>query len=209
MAAAGDAGAGLLRGRGAADIAWIDQSDFPEIFGRANPHRAIGEPDTTINRNYLVHHREAERFPWRRSILALHVARLFSVFPGRGDRLRGLPHAAAAASGGGRAARRTAFAAFLPQFVFISSSASNDNAVNAAAALVLWQLTALLVEGGPAAAKAAFGPGRAAGPDAALEAERAGAGGRGWAGDPVAGLARAQRFVRSSRRRCGRPCPRF
>ncbi len=127
--------------------AWIDQSDFPEIFGRANPHRAIGEPDTTINRNYLIHHREAERFPWRRSILALRVARLFSIFLGAVTvygvyrTLRLLLPAEGALLG-------AAFAAFLPQFVFISSSVSNDNAVNAAAALVLWQLTAMLVEGG-------------------------------------------------------------
>ena len=126
---------------------WIDQSEFPEVFGRANPHRAIGEPDTTINRNYLIHHREAERFPWRRSILALQVARLFSVLLGAVTvyavyrTLRLLLPAEGALLG-------AAFAAFLPQFVFISSSASNDNAVNAAAALVLWQLTAMLVEGG-------------------------------------------------------------
>ncbi len=126
--------------------AWIDQSDFPEVFGRANPHRAIGEPDTTINRNYLIHHREAERFPWRRSILALHVARLFSIFLGAVTvyavyrTLRLLLPAEGALLG-------AAFAAFLPQFVFISSSVSNDNGVNAAAALVLWQLTAMLVEG--------------------------------------------------------------
>ena len=127
--------------------AWIDQSDFSEVFGRANPHRAIGEPDTTINRNYQIHHREAESFPWRRSILALHVARLFSIFLGAVTvygvyrTLRELLPAEGALLG-------AAFVAFLPQFVFISSSVSNDNAVNAAAALVLWQLTAMLVEGG-------------------------------------------------------------
>lgn len=127
--------------------AGIDQSDFPEVFARANPHRAIGEPNTTINRNYLIHHREAERFPWRRSILALHIARLFSVVLGAVTvyavyrTLRLLLPAEGALLG-------TAFAAFLPQFVFISSSVSNDNAVNACAALVLWQLTEMLVEGG-------------------------------------------------------------
>ena len=134
------AGAALL-------TALIDQSDFPELFARANPHRAIGQPDTAINRNYLVHHQKAERFPWRRSILALHVARLFSVFLGavtvyavyRTLHLILSPQ---------NALLGAAFAAFLPQFVFISASVSNDNAVNAAAALVLWQLTEMLVEGG-------------------------------------------------------------
>ncbi len=125
----------------------IDQSDFPEVFARANPHRAIGEPDAAINRNYLIHHRQAERFPWRHSVLALHVARLFSVFLGavtvfavyRSLRLLLTPDDALLGA---------AFAAFLPQFVFISASVSNDTAINAAAALVLWQLTAMLAEGG-------------------------------------------------------------
>lgn len=134
------AGAALL-------TALIDQSDFPELFARANPHRAIGQPDTAINRNYLVHHQQAERFPWRRSVLALHVARLFSVFLGavtvyavyRTLHLILPPQ---------NALLGAAFAAFIPQFVFISASVSNDNAVNAAAALVLWQLTEMLVEGG-------------------------------------------------------------
>ena len=133
------AGAALL-------TALIDQSDFPGIFARANPHRAIGEPGAAINRNYLIHHRQTERFPWRRSILALHIARLFSVCLGavtvyavyRTLRLLLPPESALLGA---------AFAAFLPQFVFISSSVSNDNAVNASAALVLWQLTAMLTEG--------------------------------------------------------------
>ncbi len=127
--------------------ALIDQSDFPEVFARANPHRAIGEPDAAINRNYLIHHRQAERFPWRHSVLALHVARLFSVFLGavtvfavyRSLRLILTPDDALLGA---------AFAAFLPQFVFISASVSNDTAINAAAALVLWQLTAMLAERG-------------------------------------------------------------
>ena len=134
------AGAALL-------TALIDQTDFPELFARANPHRAIGQPDTPINRNYLIHHQQTERFPWRRSILALHVARLFSVFLGAVTvyavyRTLHLFLPAQSALLG------AAFAAFLPQFVFISASVSNDNAVNAAAALVLWQLTEMLVEGG-------------------------------------------------------------
>lgn len=125
----------------------IDQSDFPELFARANPHRAVGRPDTAINRNYLIHHQQTERFPWSRSILALHVARLFSVFLGavtvyavyRTLHLLLPPQ---------NALLGTAFAAFLPQFAFISASVSNDNAVNAAAAFVLWQLTEMMVEGG-------------------------------------------------------------
>ena len=39
----------------------------------------------------------------------------------------------------------TALVGFIPQFIFISAAASNDNAINALAALVLWRLVALLV----------------------------------------------------------------
>ncbi len=125
----------------------IDQSDFPELFARANPHRAVGRPDTAINRNYLIHHQQTERFPWSRSILALHVARLFSVFLGAVTvyAIYRTLHLLLPPQG---ALLGAAFAAFLPQFVFISASVSNDNAVNAAAALVLWQLTEMMVEGG-------------------------------------------------------------
>ena len=181
------AGAALL-------TALIDQSDFPDIFARANPHRAIGEPDAAINRNYLIHHRQAERFPWRRSILALHIARFFSVFLGavtvyavyRTLRLLLSPE---------QALLGAAFAAFLPQFVFISSSVSNDNAVNAGAALVLWQLTALLAEGGrPARRTRLLGLGVALG--LALLSKLSGLGLVGVAGLAILWLAWRSRSVR-------------
>lgn len=125
----------------------FNQSDFPQIFDRANPHRAIGQPGTAINRNYLVHHQQDEGFPWKQSILALHVARLFSVFLGAVT-VYAVYRALLLFLPTQDALLGAAFAALLPQFVFISASVSNDNAVNAAAALVLWQLMELLVDGG-------------------------------------------------------------
>ena len=74
----------------AALTAAISQDDFPAIYGRANPHAAIGQPDATTNRNYLIHHAD-EGWPWRGSILALHLARFFSVLSGRGDALGHVP----------------------------------------------------------------------------------------------------------------------
>src|SRR5690606_37275896 len=62
----------------AALTAWVDQSDFPVLYARANPHRAIGRPDAATNRNYLIHHQD-EGWPWSGSLLALHLARLLSV----------------------------------------------------------------------------------------------------------------------------------
>lgn len=60
---------------------WIDQSDFPARYDRRNPHAALGDPLTLANANFLIHDPE-EGWPWEGSILALHIARLFSVFLG-------------------------------------------------------------------------------------------------------------------------------
>jgi 4-amino-4-deoxy-L-arabinose transferase-like glycosyltransferase len=130
----------------AALTAWIDQRDFPEIYARANPHRAIGQPDAPANRNYLIHYPDQESWPWRGSILALHLARFFSVLLGAVTlyavyrTLELLLDRSAALLG-------AAFVASIPQFIFISGSASNDNAINATAALVLWQLVSLVKRG--------------------------------------------------------------
>jgi 4-amino-4-deoxy-L-arabinose transferase-like glycosyltransferase len=126
----------------AALTAWIEQSDFPTVYARANPHRSIGQPDALINRNYLVHKAD-EGWPWRGTFLALHIARLFSVALGavtlwasyRALCLLVAPQFAVVG---------VALLAFIPQFLFISAAASNDNAVNACAALVLWRLLAVL-----------------------------------------------------------------
>ncbi len=130
----------------AALTAWIDQSDFPAVYARANPHRAIGRPDAEANRNYLIHHRD-EQWPWRGSILALHVARLFSVLLGAVT-LWASYQAAARVVTPRQALAGVAVFAFIPQFIFISAAASNDNAVNALAALTLWRLVVLVNPGG-------------------------------------------------------------
>jgi 4-amino-4-deoxy-L-arabinose transferase-like glycosyltransferase len=127
----------------AALTAWIDQSDFPAIYDRANPHRAIGQPDAPGNRNYLIHYPDEEGWPWRGSILALHIARFFSVFLGAVT-IYAVYRTLELILGRGAALLGAAFVAFIPQFVFISAAASNDNAINATAALVLWQLTAMV-----------------------------------------------------------------
>ena len=131
----------------AALTAWIDQSDFPELYARANPHRAIGRSDAQENRNYLVHHRD-EGWPWQGSILALHIARLLSILLGAVT-LWASHRAVEPILGGKLALMGVAVFAFIPQFIFISAAASNDNAVNALAALVLWRLVLLVVPASP------------------------------------------------------------
>lgn len=126
----------------AALTAWIDQRDFPAIYARANPHRAIGRADTGGNINYLVHH-AGEAWPWSGSILALHLARWLSIALGcvtlwATYRMLALLLDETLTLWG------TAVVAFIPQFIFISASASNDNAVNALATLVLWRVVVLL-----------------------------------------------------------------
>ncbi len=126
----------------AALTVWIDQHDFPEIYARANPHRAIGRADTGGNINYLIHHAD-ETWPGSGSILALHLARLLSVVLGCLT-LWGTYRILALLLDETLALLGTAVVAFIPQFVFISASASNDNAVNALATLVLWRVVVLL-----------------------------------------------------------------
>lgn len=127
----------------AALTSWIDQSDFPAIYRRANPHAAIGRPDAEANRNYLIHHRD-EEWPWRGAILALHLARFFSVALGAVT-IWAVYRTLALLLDGRQALLGAALVAFIPQFVFISAAASNDGAVNALAALVLWRLTSLII----------------------------------------------------------------
>ncbi|MCC6170235.1 MAG: hypothetical protein IT329_23655 [Caldilineaceae bacterium] len=127
---------------------WIDQSDFPAIYARANPHAAPGRPDTLINRNIQIHH-AGEQWPWRGPFLALHLARFVSVALGMVT-VWAVYRTITLILGPGWGLTAAAAIAFIPQFLFISAAASNDNAVSAFAGLTLWQVTALALA--PAAA---------------------------------------------------------
>lgn len=123
---------------------WIDQSDFPELAVR-NPRANIGDPLYPGNKNFMLY---AGRWhPLQGSNLALHVGRWLSLllgaltlwatwrlaryaFPQR----QGLPLLA------------MALVAAIPQFLFLSASFSNDNAVIAASAFTLFWLARLLAK---------------------------------------------------------------
>jgi hypothetical protein len=122
---------------------WIDQSDFPAIYARQNPHAAIGHADPNGNINRLIHHRD-EGWPWHGTMLALHIARIFSALLGVVT-LWASYRTVALLVGERAALVGTAVMAFTPQFVFISAAASNDNMVNALAALVIWQVVGLVM----------------------------------------------------------------
>ncbi|HSN78187.1 MAG TPA: glycosyltransferase family 39 protein [Anaerolineae bacterium] len=138
----------------AALTAWIDQSDFPAIYSRVNPHAAIGQPASPINRNYLIHHRD-EGWPWRGSILALHLSRFLSILLGALT-VWAVYRIVTLLLGERAGLLGAALIAFIPQFIFISAAASNDNAINATAALAIWLLVGLVVTA-PAAGQAGRG----------------------------------------------------
>ncbi|MCX7680619.1 MAG: glycosyltransferase family 39 protein [Anaerolineae bacterium] len=120
--------------------AWIDTSDM-EAVRYLNPHvdNGVATPDGNIN--LVVHDPAREAFPWRGTILALHIIRFLSVLMGVGSvyltyRIVRLvlplhPELALGAA---------AIHAFTPMFVFISASVNNDNL-----AVLLCNLAVLMI----------------------------------------------------------------
>lgn len=119
---------------------WIDQSDFPALYARSNPHAQIGVPQTQTNRNYQIHYRTDG---WRGALLALHITRLWSVALGALT-VWAIYKTLLLLFARRLALLGAAAVAFLPQYLFLSGAASNDNATTAFAALTLWRLVALL-----------------------------------------------------------------
>ena len=127
---------------GALLTAWVDQSALQTTAHRVNRFARLGQADALDNRNYFLPHAD-DAWPWSNEFLALHILRFLSI--GLGclslwaifrflqlflDKNVGL--------------LCTATCAFIPQFVFISSAASNDNLVIAAACLLIWQLAEMV-----------------------------------------------------------------
>ncbi|HOC22490.1 MAG TPA: glycosyltransferase family 39 protein [Anaerolineae bacterium] len=129
----------------AALTSWIDTSDFEQVYN-INPQAASGliTPDRH-NVNLVLHNPTAERFPWRGTVLAVHVARFFSVLLGvwavalSWRLIRALfparPRLALAVA---------ATHAFTPMFVFISSSVNNDALVIPLSILALLLMVRML-----------------------------------------------------------------
>jgi hypothetical protein len=131
----------------APSVAWMD----PQATAATpafNPFVRIGEPAlySNDNRNRLVHSRDVTS-PLEGAALALHLARFVSTLLGAGtllftyllareffhanEKYKSLPLLAAA------------FGAFLPQFLFVSSTVSNDSAAILLSAAAVWQLAYL------------------------------------------------------------------
>lgn len=105
----------------------IDTSDLDSVR-RINPHADIGLVLPDGNFNMIVHRPDAEAFPWRGTVLAVHVARFLSVLLGLGTVI--VTYCLAYQLFPDKPAIRLLAAslnAFLPMFLFISGSVNNDN----------------------------------------------------------------------------------
>lgn len=128
---------------GALLVAGTDLSDAEDLLWR-NPQANIGDPTNPGNKNVYIHP-PAQRYTWQRTVLAVHVLRGLSlllgamtvllawhiatlVFPGQPV----LPFAVAG------------IVAFVPQFLFVSASVNNDNAITFLGTLALYLLLRLL-----------------------------------------------------------------
>ena len=129
---------------GALTTFWINTGDGLEPI--INPYATTG--DGTGGVNFALHRWEVESFPYRGTVLAIHVTRLVSVllstlvvwityligsslFPGRDEITLGA----------------VAINAFWPQFLFMGSVVNNDIMVTAFASLVLFFLVRIIVHG--------------------------------------------------------------
>lgn len=132
----------------AAATFWVDTSDYPAIVWE-NPHYGYNVPGMVNDNKNLFIHTSLESFPYRGATLAIHVARLLSVFMGALAvlftyliALELFPDRKSLAAGA------AAVAAFVPQFVFISSAVSNDSTIVALSAASLWLMVRMVSQRG-------------------------------------------------------------
>ncbi|MFB0533517.1 MAG: ArnT family glycosyltransferase [Anaerolineae bacterium] len=129
---------------GALATFWVDTDDG--LRPVVNPYAFTGTGAGGVN--VAVHDPEVERFPYRGTVLAIHVARLVSVLLGTAavwtTYLTGrliFPHRPEIALGA------MAFNAFAPQFLFIGSFVNNDIMAAAVSSFVLLLTVRVVVKG--------------------------------------------------------------
>ncbi|GAB4469470.1 MAG: hypothetical protein Kow00124_04640 [Anaerolineae bacterium] len=126
--------------------AWIDTGDM-EAVRRINPHAKLGIPLDTDNKNMVIH-TGSEQWPWRGTVLAVHILRFFGVALGAISVL--LAHELARAVWPG--SRPTAFfaaalMALRPMFLFIAASVNNDNLIVPLATWIMLLVVRILCDG--------------------------------------------------------------
>ena len=128
---------------GALLIGGIDLSEAEELLWR-NPQANIGDPASPGNKNVYIHP-PAQGFPWRGAVLAVHILRGLSLFLGAMTVL--LAWHVATLAFPDRPLRPFVVAgvgAFIPQFLFVTASVNNDNAITFLGTLTLYLLLRLL-----------------------------------------------------------------
>lgn len=126
--------------------AWIDTSDVEQVV-RYNPHAAVGTATPWGNRNMIAHTAQ-EQFPYRGTVLAVHLVRFFCILMGAGTVLCTFAIARRLfPSPSWLALVAAAINAFTPQFLFIHASVSNDVLVTLLSALTLWLLVCIAQDG--------------------------------------------------------------
>ncbi|MEE8392046.1 MAG: glycosyltransferase family 39 protein [Anaerolineae bacterium] len=134
----------LYYGLAAAATFWIDTSDM-EVVRHLNLHVDNGVATADGNINLVVHHPAREAFPWRGTILAIHVIRFLSVLMGVGAvYLTYLIAREVLPDQPGLALGAAAVHAFTPMYVFISGSVNNDNLVVPLSSLALLMLLKMI-----------------------------------------------------------------
>jgi len=119
--------------------AWIDTSDFAELR-QLNPLANIGKPLVPGNKNMVIH-TSREAFPWRGTVLAVHLIRFLSLLLQANTVL--FTYMIAKEISPERpdlAAGAAALVAFNPMFLFIAASVNNDNLIVPLATFTLWWL---------------------------------------------------------------------
>lgn len=108
----------------AALSAGIDTSDLVEIH-EINPHAFVGNPNQVYNKNLIIHQPEREQFPWRGSVLAIYMSRLFTILFGAVTIVL-VAHLGSLLFNTQVAILAAALTAFNPMFIFVNSSVNND-----------------------------------------------------------------------------------
>jgi len=122
---------------GALATLWVDTSDMGRVR-HLNTHADNGVATPDGNVNLVVHHPAHESFPWRGTVLAVHLVRLLSV--GMSAAAVYLTHRIARWLLPDRpdlALGAAAVHAFTPMVVFISGAVNNDNLVVPLSSLAL------------------------------------------------------------------------
>ena len=127
-------------------IAPIDRSDFPAEyrFNLASPRITPGAAGTSPN---LLIHTAREDFPYRNAALAGHLARLVSIALGALTVVGVFAVARRLLHDDRLALLSTAFAAFIPQFVYGAALINNDALAAASATWLLYALLRLMDDG--------------------------------------------------------------